>query len=200
MRRVDCLALCVLLAGACSGGDEDSAAPTSATATTAAPATDPPATTEAVTTTTLDMRSVEVPPGAPPLPLYSGDPVLMTEALFEFLCWVDQHPVEAGVVADLYSIQGSDINAHQRAEQARTSSGGLVLQACLEVIEVTAVATPSGEDQLVMANVVTTNPVSAEVGPDGVAHPLPTWARSETLVPWRLQADGRWLTDDPIQR
>lgn len=195
------------LTTSCSGGSESSsqAEPTLVPAFTqpapgATPAPTVPTTTIAATTTTLNMRSVEVPPGAPPLPLYSGDPVVMTEALFEFLCWVDQHPVEAGIVADLYSIPGTDINESQRAEQQRTSEGNLVLQQCLEVLEVAPVNPVPSDPEIVMAEVVTTNPVAVEVDPEGREGTLPTWTRAETIIVWKRQSDGRWLEDNPIFR
>lgn len=188
------------LTTACSGDSESSskAEPTLVPAFTQpapgdTPAPTVPTTTIAVTTTTLDMRSVEVPPGAPPLPLYSGDPVLMTEALFEFWCWIDQHPLDAGQVAHLYGAPDSDFLEAQTAELDRViDAGGLVLTDCADLIEVRPVAT-SAPEMSAMALAISSRPFAEEVSPSGTRSPLPTWNRAETLLSWQRQADGRWL-------
>ena len=180
------IAALLIVASACSSGSKSKTAES-----TIAPYQSL-ATTTIVTTPT--QRTIPVPEGAPPLPLYSGDPVEMTKADMKFACWWNQHPDSAIAASPLTMEPGTAYFDSLFAEAKRVQVNGLVQEDCTEVL--TVVSSPEAESTQVAAVMTTRRPETFERSPSGSRRPLKAWNHRKTLVRWRQQSDGRWLVFD----
>ena len=174
----------VVALSACGGSKSNTA--TSAIAPYQSDATRPTTPTE---------RTIPVPEGAPPLPLYSGDPVAMTRADMKYVCWWNQHPEFAPINGALDLEPGTVFFQSDGAEARRVHRNGLVQETCTEVVDV--VASPEADPTRVAAVMTTRLRPTVEISSDGTRSPLAEhWDQKKTLVRWHEQPDGRWLVDD----
>jgi hypothetical protein len=174
---------------ACGGGGSS---PKQAASTVPAfDETKPTAPPIATTTTLFEYRSIPVPDGAPPLPLYSGDPVAMSRAATDFNCWWNQHPDHAEQYATLFWEPTTDGYAKVQAEASEVQAGGWRWTRCIEVVDGVAEEPHSPTRR---SAILTTHFSDAhQVDASGKQRPMLSWNEEKIRIVWDLQPDGRWL-------